>query len=143
MSRKPKSFWVCVAVAVISLSGFLVTCHALPFLALQFKARATFMIEMGAGSIVLSGDSSPSFDLYFGRVPVEGFIWLPQFDSFPSRWIYLVIPLWIPFLIASIATVVIYQRSARAQPGICRACRYDLTANTSGVCPECGTKANS
>jgi hypothetical protein len=24
-------------------------------------------------------------------------------------------------------------------PGLCTACGYDLTANTSGVCPECGT----
>jgi len=26
-----------------------------------------------------------------------------------------------------------------ARPGACRACGYDLTGNTSGVCPECGT----
>ena len=24
-------------------------------------------------------------------------------------------------------------------PGYCKACRYDLTGNVSGVCPECGT----
>ena len=29
------------------------------------------------------------------------------------------------------------RRAARA--GLCRACLYDLTANQSGVCPECGT----
>lgn len=27
----------------------------------------------------------------------------------------------------------------RRRPGTCRACGYDLTANISGVCPECGT----
>jgi ABC-type ATPase with predicted acetyltransferase domain len=26
------------------------------------------------------------------------------------------------------------------KPGTCHKCRYDLTGNTSGVCPECGTK---
>jgi hypothetical protein len=28
----------------------------------------------------------------------------------------------------------------RAVPGHCLRCSYDLTANVSGVCPECGTK---
>ncbi len=27
----------------------------------------------------------------------------------------------------------------RLQPGKCRKCAYDLTGNTSGRCPECGT----
>ena len=27
----------------------------------------------------------------------------------------------------------------RARRGLCAACGYDLTANASGVCPECGT----
>ncbi len=28
----------------------------------------------------------------------------------------------------------------RARPGCCRLCGYDLAGNTSGVCPECGTR---
>jgi hypothetical protein len=31
-------------------------------------------------------------------------------------------------------------RPRRPLPGICHACRYDLTGNVSGVCPECGTE---
>ena len=31
------------------------------------------------------------------------------------------------------------RRSSRSRRGRCRACGYDLTANASGVCPECGT----
>jgi hypothetical protein len=30
-------------------------------------------------------------------------------------------------------------RSRRQSPGYCPSCDYDLTGNTSGVCPECGT----
>jgi hypothetical protein len=26
-------------------------------------------------------------------------------------------------------------------PGLCAKCQYDLQGNTSGICPECGTKA--
>ena len=31
------------------------------------------------------------------------------------------------------------RRDALRQRGLCMECGYDLTANASGVCPECGT----
>ncbi|GMU22163.1 MAG: hypothetical protein AMXMBFR13_22510 [Phycisphaerae bacterium] len=31
----------------------------------------------------------------------------------------------------------------RRRRGLCGTCRYDLTANVSGVCPECGTPVPS
>ncbi|HOQ84328.1 MAG TPA: hypothetical protein PLQ89_01300 [Phycisphaerae bacterium] len=31
----------------------------------------------------------------------------------------------------------------RARPDLCGCCDYDLTGNTSGVCPECGWKLNN
>ena len=33
-----------------------------------------------------------------------------------------------------------FLKARRVRPGICSICGYNLTANTSGVCPECGTK---
>ncbi|MDB5355283.1 MAG: hypothetical protein JWN24_1736 [Phycisphaerales bacterium] len=37
-----------------------------------------------------------------------------------------------------------YRRSLiRLGRGCCRGCGYDLTGNTSGVCPECGTRIES
>lgn len=32
-----------------------------------------------------------------------------------------------------------YVASRRLRHGFCRECRYDLTGNVTGVCPECGT----
>ncbi len=32
-----------------------------------------------------------------------------------------------------------YSRRFRRERGLCERCAYDLTGNTSGVCPECGT----
>lgn len=33
-----------------------------------------------------------------------------------------------------------YRRRRRGEIGRCRRCDYDLTGNTSGVCPECGSR---
>jgi hypothetical protein len=48
------------------------------------------------------------------------------------------LPLWIPLLAVAVPTGIAFQRLARRCPGRCSTCGYDLTGNTSGVCPECG-----
>ena len=35
----------------------------------------------------------------------------------------------------------IWRQRTRDRRGLCRSCGYDLTANVSGVCPECGSPA--
>jgi len=54
--------------------------------------------------------------------------------------IYLVVPLWIPFLLVAIPTAYLFRRDHRIPQGHCQKCGYDLTGNISGVCPECGEK---
>ena len=72
---------------------------------------------------------------------------LPQWVS--PRWVPLIypehdwtifLPLWIPFLLIGIVVVWFWWSDARSfVAGGCEACGYDLTGNSSGVCPECGT----
>lgn len=51
------------------------------------------------------------------------------------------IPVWIPFGLIAIPTAYLLYRDRRPPPGQCKRCRYDLTGNESGVCPECGEAA--
>ena len=52
------------------------------------------------------------------------------------------VPFWLPFLIVLLPTLWLWHRDRRKPPDVhrdfCRGCDYDLTGNTSGVCPECG-----
>ncbi len=50
-------------------------------------------------------------------------------------------PLWPVFLAAAVPTTLLWWRDRRYPKGHCQTCGYDLTGNTSGVCPECGEKA--
>ena len=53
----------------------------------------------------------------------------------------LLIPLWIPFTITTVAGGLLWKCDRkRIPPGHCQKCGYSLTGNTSGVCPECGQR---
>lgn len=53
----------------------------------------------------------------------------------------LVIPIWNLVLLAGTPTAYLCYRDRRRIPiQCCQACGYDLTGNTSGICPECGNK---
>ncbi len=52
----------------------------------------------------------------------------------------VILPLWLPLLIAAIPTAFLWHRDRRCHPlGHCRKCGYDLRGNESGRCSECGT----
>lgn len=62
-----------------------------------------------------------------------------QLSPDPTKWFAVTYmsapPLWTLGLVLG-ATVL---RRRRKNPGICAKCKYDLTGNLSGICPECGT----
>jgi hypothetical protein len=72
----------------------------------------------------------------------EGFYF--NYTSEPSRELIVQLPFWFLILVVSaypayaLLTGPIRRRIRRAR-GSCVKCAYNLTGNTSGVCPECGT----
>ena len=67
---------------------------------------------------------------------------MPSVEERAWGYLYSVdVPLWCPFLVLLGPTLFLWWRDRRrSRAGHCRRCDYDLTGNTSGVCPECGTE---
>jgi len=64
--------------------------------------------------------------------------WWPEF-GFDDTSVGGNLPLW-PFILLAIPIIAVrFYRDRRVPPGHCPNCRYNLTGNTSGLCPECGT----
>ena len=58
-------------------------------------------------------------------------------------WVYLEVPLYALFAAVAIPTLLVWRFWPKpVKPGHCR-CGYNLTGNTSGVCPECGVEVQS
>jgi hypothetical protein len=54
--------------------------------------------------------------------------------------VHLIVPLGLFCIVAIIVRGIVQRaRARREQEGLCESCGYNLTGNTSGVCPECGT----
>ena len=50
------------------------------------------------------------------------------------------VPLWILFVVLAVPTVLLWRSDRKPPPGRCQRCGYNLTGNTSGICPECGER---
>ncbi|MBN1344072.1 MAG: hypothetical protein JXQ73_15410 [Phycisphaerae bacterium] len=53
----------------------------------------------------------------------------------------IVVPLYAPLAALLLPTAFLWYCDRRSPPGHCQRCGYDLTGNTSSVCPECGAEA--
>ncbi len=67
-----------------------------------------------------------------------------QHGTYPMRLTQIVFPLWAPALLLAAVSLFLLLRMPvrkyyRRLGNRCLACGYNLTGNTSGTCPECGT----
>jgi hypothetical protein len=115
--------------------------------------RATFTTTLGVSANVVLADPSVTYSAEWkyalGGVNLEGHRYRRVTASNTGRttaayrfsgaivpyWLLVVLLLSCPALWA----VARVRRAFRHIAGHCRKCRYNLTGNTSGVCPECGT----
>jgi hypothetical protein len=64
----------------------------------------------------------------------------PKLESWPDGRTILYLGVWILLVPLATTTAVLWWLDRRRiPPGHCRHCGYNLTGNTSGRCPECGT----
>ncbi len=47
-------------------------------------------------------------------------------------------PIWLLVAAVGFPTAILWWRDRRPKAGFCKVCKYDLTGNVSGRCPECG-----
>lgn len=61
--------------------------------------------------------------------------------SWPNpQWMLLTfVEYWCLDWLIVVVTILLMRRQAAIPPTHCQNCRYDLTGNESGICPECGT----
>ena len=109
----------------------------------EFRGRPVETVSdrlLLVGVLLLFSALSLSYTLYFRRridrhrFVKYGYILLlvvgPAAASYPTV---------AAFSCAALIAILWWQEARRIPPGHCRQCRYDLTGNVSGRCPECGT----
>jgi hypothetical protein len=77
----------------------------------------------------------PGLRAYSSREAADADFAVPDY----KRW-FLMPRLWVVAAVFGILPLAYVPRSWARRPrdGKCRSCGYDLTGNTSGICPECG-----
>ena len=73
-------------------------------------------------------------------------LYLQGYGCLPVLWTEtrIAFPLWLPLAMCVVLPVAQFARHflrrRRRPPGTCSQCGYNLTGNSSGTCPECGTR---
>ena len=90
-------------------------------------------------------EAAPGVDFHggsgmFRSEPARGLLWAPKLGWSAGGHKYVRVPLWMPVVALALPTGLLWWRDRRYPKGHCQTCGYDLTGNTSGVCPECGAQ---
>ena len=106
------------------------------------------LVGGGVAGVVMVDPSFTEFGTQFALLAPASIRWLPEGHLIPrgggpASGFTADVPFWCLFPIAVIPTVILWRRDRRIPPGHCQTCGYDLTGNTTGVCSECGTTADS
>ncbi len=123
------TLWTGTLLSLLIVAAFVVSAWWLlwigvpggPFINVHSGAIGFYLITDATWAGYMSYDSG-QWLLLVGRTDANGFL----------------LPLIYPFAAVALPTLLVWRLwSKPIKPGHCR-CGYDLTGNTSGVCPECG-----
>lgn len=96
------------------------------------------------GRVLLGWSTRPSTQRFAGDWHARsmrdlGFCWQPEIRR--TNWAcFVLIPLWIPLAATLIVIAILHHMGQATKRDQCAKCKYDLTGNLSGVCPECGSR---
>ena len=129
----------------LCLAGLLLSAAMIGLFSLSMRwqfgyAGRRFAVTITPGVVavgLLAGPPPRGPGFWASRVDWKLVVW-PRVYRF-ARVSVLTVPLWIPFLLVAAPTFLAWRRTRRPPAWRCRNCRYDLTGNVSGVCPECGS----
>ncbi len=130
-------FFTSIAAILISITLFLISTRWTTYY--QFSANVA---SLAPGTIdftrVELGRAYLSVPAGFSTAQSQASAnWIPRADFKPALW-SVSIPLWLPALLFSLASIVTYRR-AFITPGLCRKCSYNLEGlENPERCPECG-----
>ena len=133
--------WACGGVCFFSLALLLVS------------AKWSVYVDCGRYELYLGGGtlsvSWSQFDIASGTWDISAFevdnfvqriglLDLPSLNILEWAWGFG-LPLWWVVVLFACPMTYRWWRNRRIRPGYCSSCGYNLTANTTGICPECGT----
>ena len=134
--------WVGLTACVISFLALLSS-----FIFTVTMYRSGWSAVLGFGDVIVQSTNAQygnpqqgwAFKKRLASEPIVFQWWVRLRNPVESVW-QVIVPTWIPLVALTMPTAFLWYRDRRTPPGHCQSCGYNLTGNTSGVCPECGTE---